>query len=219
MDPGTLQPLWSKRYGQHFHDRNHPVRQSQHVFLSGSGTREHPAPCILEIGFGLGLNFRTTLSDCLQRGVPLRYLGLEHDPQPLADLSESARCTGQAQLLAWQQLLLVWPQSPSRVICPGVELEIRMEDASSALLPQGWASAIYLDGFSSAVNPELWSEGFIARLALALQPGGWLSTYSAAGHVRRALKAAGLLVERAPGWGSKREYLRAQRPMQHGLAP
>ena len=209
-------PLWSERYAQHFHDRSDPVLQSHQVFLHGSRTDQHQAPRVLEIGFGLGLNFRTTLRDCLARKVSLEYLALEHDPQPVARLRASAAHTGQTELAGWQQLLEVWPAPSCRVMRPEVTLEVRTEDAVSALIPEGWASAIYLDGFSSAVNAELWTDGFIARLARSLAPGGWLATYSAAGHVRRALKEAGLKVERGPGWGSKWECLRAQRVLQGG---
>ncbi|HHB80929.1 MAG TPA: FAD-dependent oxidoreductase, partial [Aliiroseovarius sp.] len=35
-------------------------------------------------------------------------------------------------------------------------------------------------------------------------PGGTFATYTAAGHVRRALEAAGFEVRRAPGFGRKR---------------
>ena len=79
-------------------------------------------------------------------------------------------------------------------------------------MPQGWATALYLDGFSPTRNPEVWTPDFVARLAGALAPGGVLSTYSAAGHVRRSLQAAGLHVERRPGAPGKRECLRAVKP-------
>jgi tRNA U34 5-methylaminomethyl-2-thiouridine-forming methyltransferase MnmC len=208
---GSIELLWSERYGQHFHDRNDPVLQAQQVFLAGSRTDQHLAPRVLEIGFGLGLNFRTTLRDCMRRGVALQYLALEHDPQAVARLEASAARCGQTESEAWQQLLQNWSMATCRISRPGVELEVRIEDAVHAQLPVAWASAIYLDGFSSAVNAELWTDSFIAKLAQSLSPGGWLATYSAAGHVRRALKAAGLKVVRGPGWGSKWDFLRAQR--------
>ena len=210
----TSESLWSERYGQHYHNRNAPIEQAKLAFLGGSRTDQHASPRVIEIGFGLGLNFRTTLKDCLQRGVRLEYLALEHDPQSTARLESSAALTGQTAVPGWQELLQVWPTQPCRISSPDLELEVRLEDAASAWLPQRWATAIYLDGFSSAVNPELWTDEFINRLAQSLSPGGWLATYSAAGHVRRALKSAGLTIERSPGSGSKWEYLRAQRPMQ-----
>ena len=73
------------------------------------------------------------------------------------------------------------------------------------------ATAIYLDGFSPTRNPEVWTPEFVGRLAKTLAPGGVLATYSAAGHVRRALEAAGLRVERRPGAPGKRECLRAMK--------
>ena len=42
-------------------------------------------------------------------------------------------------------------------------------------------------------------------------PGGTFATYSAAGHVRRALGAAGFAVTRAPGYAGKRHMSRGTR--------
>lgn len=90
-------------------------------------------------------------------------------------------------------------------------LTVHFEDVLGAELPQGWATALYLDGFSPARDPEVWTPGLMARLAGSLAPGGVLATYSAAGHVRRARTAAGLRVEKRPGPPGKRECLRAVR--------
>jgi tRNA U34 5-methylaminomethyl-2-thiouridine-forming methyltransferase MnmC len=206
--------IWSERYQQHFHDRNGALEQAQHVFLEGSGSNAHARPRVLEIGFGLGLNFRTTLAACISRGVFLEYLAYEHDPQPSSWLNAKEDGLSPAILAPWQQVVDHWQKRSCVVDLAHARLDLRIEDASLAELPTGWASAIYLDGFSPAVNPELWSETFIERLALALAPGGRLATYSAAGNVRRALKNAGLTVERRPGWGSKWECLSAVKPLE-----
>ena len=66
------------------------------------------------------------------------------------------------------------------------------------------ADAWYLDGFSPAKNPELWSPGLLAEVARHTNPTGTFATYTAAGHVRRALAAAGFTVARQPGHGTKR---------------
>ncbi len=109
---------------------------------------------------------------------------------------------------AWTALLECWGQ-PVQLEQPGLKVDIRLEDVTLASLPPGWASAVYLDGFSPGVNPEVWSPVFLSRLAGALQAGGVLVTYSAAGHVQRGLMAAGLSVERLSGPLGKREVLRA----------
>ena len=75
------------------------------------------------------------------------------------------------------------------------------------LLLPGWAGAAdawFLDGFSPAKNPELWSPDLMREVARHTAPGGSFATYTAAGHVRRALAEAGFSVNRAPGFGRKR---------------
>ena len=77
----------------------------------------------------------------------------------------------------------------------------------------GPVDAWFLDGFSPAKNPELWEPALLAQVADRLVPGGTLATYTAAGHVRRALAAAGLEVERRPGYGRKRHMTVARKPL------
>ncbi len=48
--------------------------------------------------------------------------------------------------------------------------------------------------------------------AARMVQGSTLATYTAAGHVRRALTAAGLEVERAQGYGRKRHMTKACKP-------
>jgi tRNA U34 5-methylaminomethyl-2-thiouridine-forming methyltransferase MnmC len=215
VTPDGSATVYSKRFGQHYHNRNGALTQARSVFLEGTKTDRTPMPHVLEIGFGLGLNFLTTLLDVQQRAVALEYLAYEIDPQPVAWLAaigdtHPARCEP-----LWQELLRQWPTSlpapPLRLDQGAHSLEVRFADASVAELPVGWADAIYLDGFSPAVNAELWSDAFLCRLALSLRPDGWLATYSAAGSVRRGLGRAGLRVERRPGAAGKREWLRAQK--------
>ena len=75
----------------------------------------------------------------------------------------------------------------------------------------GMADAWFLDGFSPARNPELWSGDLLAAVGAHTAPGGSFATYTAAGHVRRALVAAGFRVERAPGFAGKRHMSRGLR--------
>lgn len=59
-------------------------------------------------------------------------------------------------------------------------------------------------------NPELWSDDLMAQVAAHTAPGGSFATYTAAGHVRRALAAAGFAVERAQGFAGKRHMSRGR---------
>ena len=94
-----------------------------------------------------------------------------------------------------------------------VTVEIIQGDARETLPAwQGMADAWFLDGFSPAKNPELWSEALMAEVGRHTAPDGSFATYTAAGHVRRALAAAGFAVERAPGFAGKRHMSRGVKP-------
>jgi tRNA U34 5-methylaminomethyl-2-thiouridine-forming methyltransferase MnmC len=208
--------VYSERYGEFFHNRFGAKTQARHVFLEGSMIRTHATWRVLEIGFGLGLNFLTTLQEANARGRALDYRAFEIDPQPRHLLEKIGRDEPAAADPLWQQLLLAWPADASRARLDLTRARHRLQvdfvDASSAPLPFSCVEAIYLDGFSPAVNPELWTSGFILGLAGSLAPGGWIATYSAAGAVRRAFAEAGLRIERCTGLAGKREWLRAQKP-------
>jgi tRNA U34 5-methylaminomethyl-2-thiouridine-forming methyltransferase MnmC len=65
------------------------------------------------------------------------------------------------------------------------------------------ADAIFLDPFSPAACPELWTVEFLKLVAGCCAPTGLLATYSCAGAVRTALLAAGFTVGDTPPIGRK----------------
>lgn len=211
--PDGSRTAYNSRFGEAYGSKHGAQSQAHHVFLEGTETHLHPAPRVLEIGFGVGVNFRATLADAARRGAALEYVAYEFDPAPAEVLREVARGGEGAEHPAWAALLKGWDDQRDRltVEAENVHLTIHFADALTSPLPQAWATALYLDGFSPSRNPEVWTPEFVARLAGTLTAGGILATYSAAGHVRRAMGAAGLRVERRPGAPGKRECLRAMR--------
>lgn len=219
LTPDGSRTAMNARFGEAYGSRHGAAAQARHVFVEGTGTHEHPHPRVLEIGFGVGVNFRATLADAAKRGVPLNYVSYEFDPAPTEILREVAEGGEGAQHPIWTQILEIWPTSPPSTEhfpltthCENIHVTIHFQNVLNAELTPHWATALYLDGFSPGRNPEVWIPEFVARLAGALAPGGVLATYSAAGHVRRSLEAAGLSVERRPGAPGKRECLRAVAP-------
>lgn len=240
--PDGSRTAHNSRFGEAYGSRHGAQSQAHHVFLEGTETHTHPAPRVLEIGFGVGVNFRATLADAQRRGVPLEYVAYEFDPAPAEVLREVALGGEGAEHPIWAQLLELWPAGEGenghtpplpllRNALPhgwggenmltthhqNIRLTVHFADVLASPLPDVWATALYLDGFSPSRNPEVWTPEFVARLAGALAPGGILATYSAAGHVRRAMAAAGLTVERRPGAPGKRECLRAIKVVGSGL--
>lgn len=215
--PDGSRTAFSARYGEAYGSCHGAHTQARHVFVEGADTHFHPAPRVLEIGFGLGVNFRATLADASARGVRLEYLAYEFDPAAANLLREVSEGEAGADHPAWEALLENWPHAPLEIETNNMRLTVHFADVLTAALPQNWATALYLDGFSPTRNPEVWTPEFVARLAGSLAPGGVLATYSAAGHVRRSLAAAGLDVQRRPGAPGKRECLRAVRGVGRGV--
>lgn len=206
--------LRSHRFGQTYGSAHGAEAQARQVFVEGTGVAATPQARVLEIGFGVGQNLRATLA---ARGHqrPLDYLAYEFDPVPLDVLTQLSGGAAGTQHPLWPQLLREWPPALGTQLTAKAgagQVRVVCADVLTAPLPEAWADAVYLDGFSPQANPELWAEAFLARVARALRPGGVLATYSAAGQVRRALAAAGLVPEKRPGPPGKREFLRAVRP-------
>lgn len=209
--PDGSATVYSSRYGQHYHSRHGAQTQARVVYLEGSKTHQNASPHVLEVGFGVGLNFLTTFTNALKRNVPLHYIALEFDPVP-AEVLEAAQAKNLAASSSiWHDILTRWGESFSYKR-DNIQLEVLCEDVTEIELPLEWASAVYLDGFSPEVNPEIWTPETARKLARAMRPGGWLATYSAAGTVRRALEGVGLEVHKRQGMAGKREFITALKP-------
>jgi len=192
------------------------LAETRHVFLAGNDlpARFRPGFHIAELGFGTGLNLLAALIAWRQTSAPgpLRFTSFEAYPMPCAAMERALALFPEAQAAA-EPLLEAWGRGARRIETPELLAEIVEGDARETLpLWTGRADAWFLDGFSPAKNPELWGPDLMAEVAAHTLAGGTAATYSAAGHVRRALSDAGFLVERRPGFGRKRHMSVARRP-------
>lgn len=217
MDPHRS-PVLSWRDGQTpvsdqfqdpYYSINDGAAEAAHVFLAGNGlsARFCDGFCVAELGFGTGLNLCVTLANW-ESGGRFSFTSFEAFPMAAEDVALA---------------LARWPEYAAtvRALCDALaagrtEFAIGAADVTLVLgdarqtLPvwQGMADAWYLDGFSPARNPELWGPELMQAVADHTAPGGSFATYTAAGHVRRALGNAGFAVERVPGFGTKRHMTR-----------
>lgn len=202
-----------------YHTSAGGLGQARHVFLEGNGLPERWRGrhrwVIIETGFGLGLNFLATWQawrDDPARSNRLDFISIEKHPFQTADLARLHAAWPELAALA-DELRQSWP-----ALLPGIHrlhldhgrvtLTLAFGDALE-FLPQlvAQADAFYLDGFSPARNPDLWSPAIFGQLARLAAPGASLATWSVTGHVRRGLEAAGFGLERRAGFGGKREML------------
>jgi len=204
----------SARFDDPYFSMADGVAETGHVFLAGNGLpgRLVPGFQVAELGFGTGLNL-LALARVVPPDCPVRFTSFEAFPMAGADAGAALEATGafgadEVSAVAW----LIDARAP-RLRVGSVEAEVIWGDARETLPAwHGMADAWFLDGFAPAKNPELWEPGLMAAVAAHTAPGGTFATYTAAGHVRRSLEAAGFAVTRAPGFGRKRHMSRGVRP-------
>lgn len=213
----------SSSYDDVYHSTEGGLAQTRHVFIAGNALpqrwqgRKHF--CILETGFGLGLNFLATWQ--AWRNDPARCEGLhfistELHPFRREDLAHlHARWPELADMAA--QLQAAWPPLTAgfhHLLLDGgrVMLTLLFGDANSTL-PQlaGSADAFYLDGFAPQKNPRLWSPALLQTLSQHAAPGATLASWCVAGEVRTALREQGWTLRKRPGYAHKWQMLTARR--------
>lgn len=209
----------SEMYDDVYHSAAGGHAQARHVFLAGNGLparwRGQDSFSILETGFGLGLNFMATWLAWLndpQRCRTLEFISVEKHPFSSTDLAiahaawpefaelSAALCGSWPPLIAGEQRIeLDDRRCVLRLVFGDAVDQLPVLDAA--------VDAIYLDGFSPARNPELWSPDICRALARLARPGATLATWSVAGQVRQSLSAAGFALEKRPGFAGKRQML------------
>ncbi|WP_246022340.1 tRNA (5-methylaminomethyl-2-thiouridine)(34)-methyltransferase MnmD [Pararhodobacter zhoushanensis] len=190
------------------------LEETNHVFLAGNGLPERLRDGfhVAELGFGTGLNL-LALAEVWQGEGTLQFTSFEAFPMAATDM---ARALAPFGLPHTDALVAQWAAATGpvrQITLPGIEARIHIGDARETL--PNWphvADAWFLDGFAPARNPELWNEALMARVARHTAPGGTAATYTAAGHVRRGLEAAGFTVTRQPGFGRKKHMTTARMP-------
>ncbi|MFN4058401.1 MAG: tRNA (5-methylaminomethyl-2-thiouridine)(34)-methyltransferase MnmD [Roseinatronobacter sp.] len=180
------------------------LAETRHVFLNGNQieTRARAGFHIAELGFGTGLNLLATAQALAGQQGPIFFTSFEAFPITPNDMARALAAFPDLDATA---LLDVWARGARAFPLGPLQVQIIAGDARDTL--PGWAGradAWYLDGFSPAKNPELWSPDLMAQVAAHTHKGGTFATYTAAGHVRRALAVAGFTVTRAKGFGHKR---------------
>jgi len=194
----------SRRFGDPYFSLNDGLAETRHVFLAGNGLPKRFCDGfqVAELGFGTGLNLLATL--LASGGHKLRYTSFEAFPMLPDDVSRAL--TAFPELAEATALLVAkWAAGERRFSLGAIEVDVIVGDARDTLPGwQGRAGAWFLDGSSPAKNPELWSPDLMAEVARHTAQGGTFATYSAAGHVRASLAAAGFAVERVAGHGRKR---------------
>jgi len=215
---------YSNRFGDVYVSTDSGLEETRHVFLKGNHLGERFSAlsagdsfCIGETGFGTGLSFLCAwqlFERTAPAGASLDFFSVERFPlsddalrAALALWPELDALAG-ALLARWHRRVPAW----NRWSLAGgrVRLTLVCTDIDEALpqLPPHCVDAWFLDGFSSAKNHEVWSENVLVNVARASRGGATLATYTSAGWIRGGLQQVGFEVEKAQGFGHKREMVK-----------
>lgn len=233
----------SSEFGDVYFSNDNGLSETRYVFLQQNrlparfSHHDSDSFVIGETGFGTGLNFLATmhafLAQATQSGncARLHFISFEKYPLTQGDLRQALAAWPELDHLS-QELIAQWPLPVAgchRLHFAGgrIRLDLWFGDIKDTL-PQvpyraeGLVDAWYLDGFSPAKNPEMWTQALFDGLARLARPEATIATFTCAGFVRRGLIAAGFAMRKVKGHGSKREMLvgdRTGKQPQHTIAP
>ena len=199
-----------------YHSIHGAIQESKHVFIE-AGLKsllpvEGTALNVFEMGFGTGLNALLTIieSERLQRKI--YYETVEQFPVDTGEVRSLNYC----EQLDREDLQPIFEQLHSCEWEKKVNIteNFGFNKSRTNLLNLETSETfelIYFDAFAPNTQPELWTNEIFEKMFAMLEPGGILVTYCSKGDVRRAMQAAGFIVEKLPGPRGKREMTRALR--------
>lgn len=220
LDDGTAGGSpYSPRFGDRYRSELGGLSQAREVFLKGCGLpaawARQPQWCVLETGFGLGLNFLVTWQawkiDPLRPRL-LHFISTDAFPASAEDVLRSAQSHPELLALARELQRQLWGLLPGvhRLVFDGgqVLLTLCIGDAKAMLREQSFeADSVYLDGFSPQRNPDIWDVPTFKAVARCCRRGTRVATWTVARSVREALAQCGFVMEKVPGTPPKRDNL------------
>lgn len=205
--------LFIPEMNETYHSRDGAITESQHVFISEGleRVRVQSDVNILEVGFGTGLNALVTCLYSSEHGINIHFDTTEPYPVDPALLNK----LGYAEALnanevfrsihdaKWENDVMINQHFTIK------KHHARLEDID---LKSDHYDVIYFDAFAPKKQPELWQLSVFRQLYASLSPGGVLTTYSAAGQLKRDLRTCGFSLEHPAGANGKREMTVAIKP-------
>ncbi|MDC7675648.1 tRNA (5-methylaminomethyl-2-thiouridine)(34)-methyltransferase MnmD [Asticcacaulis machinosus] len=211
----------SERFGDIYYSLQDGLSETRAVFLNGCHMPDIWADkrqfTVAELGFGTGLNIAALLQMWADNRSENSYLHIFSIEAFLMSREDAARALNSWPELApfSEAILNQWPKSRQGFHVMdfpqwGARLTLALNDVRAALTQwNGKADAWFLDGFSPALNPDMWAEDVLTLIGQHSRAGARLATFTVAGAVRRGLINAGFEVSKQPGFGKKRERLEA----------
>lgn len=204
--------LYHPALNETYHSRHGARQESVHVYIERGLKHQLPGKHmlrVLEVGFGTGLNIWLTALEALAHHK-IRFFVETVEPFPLPwELVSALNLFENHEHASLAQHMHAAPWNVPVQLLPNLQIIKHSIPILEVPLATDFFDVIYFDAFAPEKQPEMWTPTVLARMFLALAPGGVLVTYCAKGQLKRDLRACGFLVESLPGPPGKREMVRA----------
>ncbi len=206
--------LISDQFGVSYHSTHGALQESITVFLAaGLHYARHNFISeikVLEMGFGTGLNALLSLLEAEKYRKPIQYSTLEAYPIHI----DQANALNYIEILNCSKFQNAFINMHTAESNQTIQLSnyfsftkhiTKIENFEY----EGKYNVVYYDAFAPTTQPELWDETMMKRIYDLLEDQAVFVSYCAKGSFKRALKAAGFVLEPLPGPPGKREMTRA----------
>ncbi len=222
----------SNKYDDFYFQPDKGAQESEHVFIKNNdleskfkNLKDDAELNIAEFGFGTGLNCILAINlfqKIVKNNARLSIVSFEKYPINYADLVKIYASLKkddpyfQEDSLILDQILEQYPQ-----MLPGIhhlrfnniDLYLHFGDVKDYLFGLKKKVDIwFLDGFSPAKNPDMWSEQLLLEIGRKSNKNASFSTFTAAKDVKETLERAGFEVNKVRGFGRKRNMLTGVKP-------
>lgn len=210
--------MFSSDYNDVYFSREGGMAETAHVFLDGCGLTsgfDHEHTVIAETGFGTGLNFLMAwklFQETRKNDQTLDFISFEKHPLNAEQIQEAHSPWLDALTPYVQKLCAALPLRVNGVhpirLSPHCRLILVYGDVNDTM-PRMDAQVDhwFLDGFTPAKNPDMWSPTLFYSMARMSHSTTHFSTFTAASMVKQGLSKEGFHVEKAKGFGQKRDML------------
>lgn len=210
----------SEEFDDVYFSKENGLEESRYVFLQGNKLEErwknnNSNFTIIETGFGTGLNLLTSSllwNKHNKNSGLLHYISIEKHPLAKEVIYKS-NSDRESFTTILQELIEEYDSKTSSAIeiklkSQNILITLMFEDINTALPKiKTKADAWFLDGFSPSKNPGMWTDNLYQEMARLSKEKTTFSTFTSAGLVKRGLANNGFAVEKAKGFGKKRDML------------
>jgi len=202
--------LFVPEIDESYHSTHGAIQESRYIFIEAGLKKCAKSEIqVLEIGFGTGLNAFLTLLEAEKYNQKIHFTTLELYPVEIEkalqlnypeELAQENRVNFEKMHTStWNEEIQITPH----FILKKIETDFTRYTFENKF------DVVFFDAFSPEKQPEMWTQQQFEKIYASCNSGAILTTYCAKGAVRRAMQAAGFVVERLPGPKGKREILRS----------